>query len=241
MATTTLYVPAFYANRDANTVSAARKVLGIVFSMHQINSVCDVGCGVGTWLKVAGELGAETVFGYEGDWVDRNALVIPDDRVKVADLSVPLVTEARYDLAISLEVAEHLPPDRAGSFVSDLCGLSDRVLFSAAIPHQGGTGHVNERWQSYWAGLFAQHGHRPVDAVRPLVWTDTTVPWWYRQNAILYVRGAPGAEAQVQQLDLVHPEQFLELENATLSRAAKKVWPALKRRLRKGLKPSRES
>jgi hypothetical protein len=83
---------------------------------------------------------------------------------------------------MSLEVAEHLPPDRSNSFIAELTALAPVALFSAAIPQQGGTDHINERWQSYWAGLFKKRGFSPLDVIRPAVWENDAVERWYRQN-----------------------------------------------------------
>ena len=87
------------------------------------------------------------------------------------DLSQRITIDSKYDLACCLEVAEHLPPERAGSFVEDLTKLAPVVLFSAAIPGQGGDNHVNEMWQHHWARLFAKNGFRAVDYVRPMIWS----------------------------------------------------------------------
>jgi len=89
---------------------------------------------------------------------------------------------------VCLEVAEHLSPLRADPFIGTLTELAPAVLFSAAIPGQGGTSHLNERWQSYWAGLFASRGYVAIDAIRPRVRGLEDIDWWYRQNTILYVQ-----------------------------------------------------
>ena len=64
------------------------------------------------------------------------------------DLAQPLQIDRRFDLALSLEVAEHLPPECGSEFVQTLTDLSSVILFSAAIPFQGGTDHLNEQWPS---------------------------------------------------------------------------------------------
>jgi hypothetical protein len=174
--------------------------------------VADVGCGSGTWLAVALELGAERVFGFEGDWVKANML--DDERIvfSSANLEARVSLHEITDLAISLEVAEHLTPGRAETFVDDLCAISKRVLFGAAIPNQGGVNHLNEQWQSYWAQLFSARGYQPVDVIRPLIWTDEGIPVWYRQNALLYlsrdVFNDGGISTEVSStfiMDVVHP------------------------------------
>jgi hypothetical protein len=92
----------------------------------------------------------------------------------------------RFDLAVCLEVAEHLPASSAEAFVKFLTGLAPVVLFSAAIPGQGGTNHINEQFLSYWVKLFSQSGYHPLDVIRPIIWNDERVPFWYRQNIILF-------------------------------------------------------
>jgi hypothetical protein len=86
---------------------------------------------------------------------------------------------------VSLEVAEHLPESRAASFVADLCRLAPVVLFSAAIPGQGGTGHVNEQWPGYWADLFGARGYSVSGALRWRIWNDCRVCNWYSQNMLV--------------------------------------------------------
>lgn len=91
-------------------------------------------------------------------------------------------------MALSLEVAEHLPEASAGTFVETLVACADAIVFSAAIPNQGGTNHVNEQPPEYWAGLFALRGYEVVDCIRPLIWNDRSVAVCYRQNMFLYAR-----------------------------------------------------
>jgi hypothetical protein len=114
-------------------------------------------------------------------------LRIPRDRFQAFDLTESLRLERRFDLALSLETAEHLPESRGESFVQDLCRLAPAVFFSAAIPKQGGLDHKNEQWPAYWEERFRACGYTPVDCVRDEVWGDERVLWWYAQNAILFV------------------------------------------------------
>ena len=103
-----------------------------------------------------------------------------------ADLNQDIGVSRRFDLAMSVEVAEHLPAARAASFVGTLARLADVVLFSAAVPGQSGTFHINEQWPTYWISLFAENGFNPIDVIRPAVWTDERVGFWYAQNVFLY-------------------------------------------------------
>ena len=207
--TAALYPPGFYADRRTHTAHAARRLLAALPAGLPRASVIDIGCGTGTWLAAALATGAQTAFGIEGDWVTPAMLDDPRIAFTPHDLERPFAGP-RVDLALSLEVAEHLSPARAPGFVADLIALAPAVLFSAAIPGQGGVGHANEQWQSWWADLFAAHGYAAHDIVRPAIWADEAVPAWYRQNAVLYL-DAPSATrlglipTDPALLDCVHP------------------------------------
>ncbi len=209
---------------------AAQIILGHVFDWLKISSICDVGCGVGTWLAVARALGAETVRGCEGPWAADAPLAVEPAVIDFQDLEDPIALAGSYDLVLCLEVAEHLSARRSDRFVVELCGLGDVVAFSAAVPAQGGTGHVNERWQSEWAALFGAQGFDVYDPLRPLIWDNDKIDWWYRQNLLLYARrGSTAAQAlaeagikRPQYVDVVHPAMFAHAERSQLRRGLKK-------------------
>jgi SAM-dependent methyltransferase len=187
----------------------------IVLGHLSVASVLDVGCGTGTWLATLLTLGVEDVIGIDGDYVDRALLEIPSERFLPLDLTHPFDLGRKFDLAISVEVAEHLPAAAADKFVDSLVRHAPAVLFSAAIPGQGGIDHVNEQWPEYWAERFASHGFLAVDAIRPRIWTDVRVAFWHAQNSILYVRETEVSESlrphvvdDLGLLAVVHPRQF---------------------------------
>lgn len=174
------------ANTDAR-VTAARIILAPIFEVFTPASVLDVGCGLGAWLQVAKELGAEEIQGVDGPWIDTSTLAIPKDSFLAQSLDQPLTLNRKYELVVSLEVAEHVSPTAADTFVESLTSHGDIILFSAAIPFQGGQGHINEQWPGYWAEKFQQRGYQAIDAIRPMIWTDERVFWWLRQNALLFM------------------------------------------------------
>jgi hypothetical protein len=117
-----------------------------------------------------------------------------------------------------LQRAEHLPATAAEEFVRSLARHGDAILFSAAIPHQGGAGHVNEQWPDYWAELFRRAGFAVYDWLRPRVWGNEQVAWWHAQNSLLFVREGttgewtkrlPRAAPVGPLLRLVHPQRYL--------------------------------
>lgn len=217
--TASLYPPGFYENRRAHTAHAARAILRALPPRLPRARVADIGCGTGTWLAAALAAGAQYAFGIEGNWV--NPDLLDDPRIVFAphDLERGFAAPP-VDLVLSLEVAEHLSPARAAGFVADLVALAPAVLFSAAVPGQGGVGHLNEQWQSWWAARFAAHGYGPHDVVRPAIWADEAIPAWYRQNVVLYLNAETASMLDVlptdpQQLDRIHP-RFWERANREL-------------------------
>lgn len=199
---------------EQQSTSSAEAVAPLLTELIEPASIVDVGCGTGTWLRAFAELGVEDFLGIDGEWVDRSALKIPAERFEVADLERAAAPPRRFDLVLSLEVAEHLRPTAAEGFVGLLTSLGPVVAFSAAIPGQGGSGHVNERWPSYWADLFAARGFVAFDPVRRLTWHDRRIAWWFRQNLVLFVeegrREYPrlGEPVEGEVPSLVHPELF---------------------------------
>lgn len=151
-------------------------------------SVIDLGCGIGEWLAEFEAAGVGDIQGVDGTYVDRKQLAIPNSAFKAHDFVEHLEIGRRYDLAMSVEVAEHLEADHGASLVRSLVEAADVVLFSAAAPHQAGVKHVNCQWPAYWSRHFRDHGFATIDAIRPRIWSDCRVDWWYRQNALLYVR-----------------------------------------------------
>lgn len=218
------YTAEYYRRIKQDSLSAAQVILPIVFDVLAPDSLADVGCGTGSWLSVAVQLGADDVLGVDGDWVDVDALLFPKEKFLAYDLRKPMQLDRRFDVALSLEVAEHLPGPSADVFVQTLVSLAPAVLFSAAIPKQSGVGHLNEQWQSYWAKRFALHGYRPIDLVRHRVWNDPRVAPRYAQNLLLYchhsllarsaaLKGVPPEPALA--LDLVHPHVFANATDVT--------------------------
>lgn len=196
------YDAEFYERNRALSLRSAEVVVPLVMEeVGPMSSVVDIGCGIGTWLVEFANRGVSTLLGVDGDYVGRDTLLIDPGNFIAAELTEAIRFDRRFDLAISMEVAEHLPESRAKSFVADLCRLSDHVLFSAAIPGQPGTNHINLRWPSYWIQLFAEQGYGATDPIRPKIWHCDDIPYWYRQNIVLFTKGHPGDPVP----DLVHP------------------------------------
>ena len=184
---------------------SAAAVIPLVIKLARPGSVLDVGCGVGSWLAEWISAGVPDVLGLDGDYVDRAALGVPAANFRSADLSHPFSLGRRFDLVQSLEVAEHLDESCADGFVASLTAHADTVLFSAAIPGQGGTHHVNEQWPSYWIAKFARHGFRAFDVIRPAIWAEPMIEYWYRQNTLLF-SSTLTFDVGPTCIDVVHPD-----------------------------------
>lgn len=209
------YNETFYRHQMDGSLSSARVVVPLLMDLVSPKSVIDVGCGVGTWLNVYSQLGVDEILGIDGDYVDREMLLIDKANFRAADLSMPLDIGRNFDLVQSLEVAEHLAPAHADAFVGGLVALGDVILFSAAVPFQLGTGHVNEQFIDYWIERFAVHSYVPVDCIRPEIWANEAVEVCYRQNAVIFVREAvvdaypkltsARARTRVENMSVIHP------------------------------------
>lgn len=184
----------WYEERHAKTSPSARRILGLVWPHVQPQSVLDVGCGVGTWLNISRELGAKKIQGLEGSDLKPDQLKIAANEFLRANLINPPMLDTKYDLAVNLEVAEHLPKDCSNNFVKYLTTNASVVLFSAAPPAQGGEGHINEQWPQYWIELFRSNGFEVVDVIRSIIWNDDKVLTWYKQNTLLFAQKSQAEE-----------------------------------------------
>ena len=217
------YTKTFYERLRSGAMQSAEVIVPLVLEFVSARSVVDVGCGDGSWLAVFQRYGVDEILGLDGDYVDREMLQISQERFQACDLTKPLAIIREFDLAVSLEVAEHLPPECAEVFVRGLTELAPVVLFSAAIPFQGGTHHLNEQWPDTWAGLFRKRGYVPVDFVRKRVWKNPAVVVWYSQKTLLFARSSLVEKSKSlreelrqtspDQLCLVHPRQYLHLQS----------------------------
>jgi SAM-dependent methyltransferase len=172
-----------------NTRSAG-KIIPLLLEQLQPHSIIDVGCGPGHWLKAWEERGVADYLGIDGFHLESSAMLIEPDKFMQFDLQniSRLALPRKYDLALCLEVAEHLPESCAGDLVRFLVTHADVVLFSAAIPFQTGENHLNEQPPQYWSDLFGEYGFRFCDIFRERLWNDPDVNWWYRQNLFIAMR-----------------------------------------------------
>ena len=228
------YSHSFFDRQSEKSYSAATLVVPHVLRLVGVTSVVDFGCGVGTWLRAFQEHGVDDLLGFEGDWITEKRQFVSPGTIQIMDLNEPRAAPRPYALAMSLEVAEHLLPESAEPFVAALCASAPVVLFSAAIPGQGGTKHINERWQDYWAGLFAENDFEAWDIIRPLIADEKQIESFYRQNIVLYARRGSGlvrAERRIWTLNYVLPEKWEKVNSKDRRRPPQTLLQRIWRRL----------
>lgn len=229
----TRYRKRFYKFQNDNTRQTAAELVPLIIDLIHPRSVVDVGCGTGIWLNEFMNRGVGDVIGIDGPWVQQEMLQIPPSQFYRRDLSLPFELGRKFDLVLCLEVAEHLPARSARLFIRSLTSLADTVVFSAAIPFQGGTNHLNEQWPEYWQNLFAGNGYLTFDVIRSKIWRNANVKNIYAQNIFVYASRRSLAEHQnlsednllhEQPLSMVHPglwEDHVNPRNASLKYIAK--------------------
>lgn len=199
----TPYDHAYYAQFRDTGRQSADLIAALVADRYQPNSVIDVGCGEGYFLDAFRAEGATDTLGADGPFNDGALVRGHGHEFATIDLNTEALAPGRtFDLAVCLEVAEHLQPARSHELVAQLVAAAPVVLFSAAIPLQPGAGHINLHPQSYWIEMFAALGYRAGDFIRPQVWDDERVSPWYRQNVLVY---SPRESGDVRFADVVHP------------------------------------
>jgi hypothetical protein len=245
----------FYEARCDGSLQSARAIVPIILHYFSVRSVVDIGCGIGTWLKVFEENGISNILGIDGPHIDHDMLVIRKEKFVAADLRNQLSVPGYYDLALSLEVAEHLPKELSTAFVMSLTAAAPVVLFSAAVPGQPGIEHINAQWQDYWRAIFRDRSYVALDIVRPTIWGRQDVDYWYQQNTIIYCHDTIAATrsdlpraSKKASLNVIHPalyeqitqeyeERITTLSNPSLGNVIRSIPTLAIKTLRRHLEP----
>lgn len=182
-----IYTKEFYSLINSSSKESALHIIPLIMSLFpSIRSVADIGCGTGAFLNIFRCFGVE-ITGFEFSDLPDNELLIPAENIRKVDLRSSLSIPEKFDLAICLEVGEHMDLDTSDTLITTLTALSNIILFSAAIPGQPGTNHINCQWPSWWAVKFNSFEYKPFDIIRPIFWQIPGVAEWYRQNMILFI------------------------------------------------------
>jgi SAM-dependent methyltransferase len=195
----------FFTYIEEGAKQSAQVIVPLIADVFSIGSVLDVGCGRGVWLKEWRKRGIVDTVGVDGDYVDSTRLAIPAANFVKHDLSQPFNLRRRFDLVQSLEVGEHIAEASADVFVANIAAHGDLVLFSAAVPGQGGEFHVNEQPYAYWRDKFAARGFRTFDWLRPRIRLMGSIEPWYRYNTLLFARDSALNQAATELLQTEIP------------------------------------
>ena len=193
-------------HRNPHTVAGACAALPHIFHAWRPKSMLDVGCGPGTWLKAALDLGISDVFGIDGVDVPEKEFLVPTSRRRIQNLTKSWNLGRRFQAVLCMEVAEHLSKLHASTLIDALVIHSDYIVFSAACPGQGGQHHVNCQWPAYWQALFNRRGFACSDEVRWRIWNDSRIEPWYRQNIFIARRDLDRAGLESRMCPVIHPE-----------------------------------
>lgn len=184
----TAYDSTFFNSIGGASTRSAQRVLPLVIAALGPRSVLDVGCGRGAWLAEFMRLGVDDTIGVDGAYVTPETLVIPTSQYVAEDITQPFDLGRQFDLGLCLEVGEHVPNAASAMLVANLVRHAPVVLFSAAVPGQGGQDHINEMPLEFWRGLFGAEGYAAFDPFRRALAGHRDVEPWYRNNVLLYVR-----------------------------------------------------
>jgi hypothetical protein len=195
-----------------------RAALPHVLGSGRFQSLLDVGCGRGFWIAAARDLGISDVLGIDGVAVPRDELLFPANLFMHHDLEQPLDLGRRFDIALCLEVGEHLGSGFSRTLINSLVRHSDVIVFSAAIPGQPGQNHIHCQWPDYWQQLFNEEGYRCDDRIRWVLWEDDAIEPWYRQNIFMAYRDENGAHRERRILPVVHPQMLMHLQAPALDK-----------------------
>lgn len=204
-------------NEQAHNLTDPAIIVPVILEVLNPQSVVDVGCGIGTFLNIFKQNGVDDILGLDGPWVDKKLLSkhISLEDFKEVDLEKGFEIDRKFDLALCLEVLEHIQDKFASNVVKSLTLASNYIVFSASIPGQMGQNHVNEQWMEYWIDIFKQYGYSFYDVFRPIFWNNKQVSRWYKQNMFLVVKNGKenivsGFEKFFDKkiLNYVHPEYY---------------------------------
>jgi SAM-dependent methyltransferase len=198
----------FDHSRNTHSIEGPRTAFGKILSDDMPASILDVGCGIGTWLRVALDHGIQDIFGLDGVDIHPDQLLIPRDRFRREDLTRTIDLGRRFSVVLCLEVAEHLDEQYACNLIDTLTSHSEYILFSAACPGQPGQNHLNCQWPAWWQRKFNDRGYRCHDETRWMLWEESNLEPWYRQNLFVAFNDPIKAGREPRLKAVIHPDMI---------------------------------
>lgn len=210
------YSDTYFDKHEMAARNSARQVVPFVMSVLRPTSIADVGCGSGQWTKEFISNGVRKAYAFDAFASPCWGVTANSVEFQKIDLENRVADFPDVELVCWLEVAEHLSESSCSRILSDIVERTDAILFSCALPGQGGTGHISERRLSDWVSDFEEVGFCCEDILRPRFWNDEDISWWYRQNTVIFVKENSVASNAILKfqlptfrgMDLIHPDLF---------------------------------
>jgi len=205
-------------SEEIHNLESPREIVPTLIELFAPQSVVDVGCGIGTFLSCFKDAWVQSVYWVDWDWVETDLVskYLDDSEFGAHDIGADLSLDIRYDLVLSLEVAEHIDESYADTYIKNLISAWNVIIFSAAIPWQWWQNHVNEQWIWYWQEKFLQHWYHMHDILRPIFWDNPKIFWWYRQNIVVFAAKEYNIPRSVKYnpiKNIIHPELLQHTKN----------------------------
>ncbi|MFH1202704.1 MAG: methyltransferase domain-containing protein [Candidatus Omnitrophota bacterium] len=185
-----IYDDQFFNHNLKTNIPIAKDLVDILYNYFHPESVVDVGCGTAEYLAEFNRLGIK-IKGYEGSPAALKKAMVSGNFIQLADLREKIKSDERYDLALCLEVAEHIESRYSKILVDNLASLSDTIIFSAAIPGQGGHFHINEQPHEFWIGLWQERNYilrkDIIEALKEQM-RERGILWWYTANLMVFLK-----------------------------------------------------
>ena len=207
------YTKVFYSELERASISSAKVIVPLLVERYNPTSVIDFGCGTGAFVQEFLDTQVVNVIGLEGKWALELDSIRNQKWLQICDLNDRLDFDKKYDLAICLEVAEHLDETNSTNLIESLVFAADRVIFSAAIPGQPGTDHINLQFPEYWAEKFHDYGFCLEWDPRPSIWNELEIAPWYKQNILVYSKFKTGDSEIIYPKRMFHPDIFPDTAN----------------------------
>ena len=171
----------FWIGKQAGRHYFDRPLADSLSQLFAGQSVADFGCGQGDYVRWFLSRGINCD-GFDGNPETPNYCL----SAEVLDLSEPQTFLRPWDWVLSLEVGEHIPPQKADVFLWNVVLHARRgVVISWAIPGQGGIGHVNEQPNKFVIDFFKSHGFSS-DHLWIVLLREAASVWWFKESLMVF-------------------------------------------------------
>lgn len=183
----------YYDNHEKYYNRAIPYFEEFIRSNFNFESIADIGCGTGAFTLPFER--DKKVYGFDFSVGAKVACKLKPENYHVADLSErgsTWVADSDVDIALSLEVYEHIFPEFEMNYLSNVFGIGARfVIISCAVPGQIGRRHVNCKTQDDVIGMIAEY-YPSYQLREDLIEKFKTIKYlasFYRNNTLIFDKG----------------------------------------------------